>query len=151
MNLLRKVFSAANHQLRTILAISTYDLNRKSTGSQGNLQTLIDPLQMMAFFLLMRIGFSFLRGNNRFEAGGGTDMYFNPVLFMATGFSIVFLFRDVALKALSGIKIRAPLYYARVKPIDILIGSSLNNIRALSTLSLGILILTWYFTCCHNV
>jgi capsular polysaccharide transport system permease protein len=65
---------------------------------------------------------------------------------MSTGFCIAFLFRNVAIKSLSGLKLRAPLYYSRIKPIDILMALSLNDMRALSTLSLAILGIVYYFT-----
>jgi capsular polysaccharide transport system permease protein len=101
---------------------------------------------MIAFFILIRVGFSYLSGNNRFAGGGATDIYFNIIVFMMLGFSIAFLFRNVALKALSGVKLRAPLYYSRIKPLDILLAISLNDMRALSTLCIGILGVVYYFT-----
>ena len=129
------------------MAISEFDRQRKASGSPiGSWESLVQPLQLMLFFILMRVGFSFLKGSNRFAAGGTTDMYFNIVIFMSTGFCIVFLFRNVALKALMGLKLRTPLYFSRVTPLDILLGLSLNDVRALATLSLGIFGITWYFT-----
>jgi capsular polysaccharide transport system permease protein len=65
---------------------------------------------------------------------------------MMTGFSIVFLFRNVAIKSLSGLKLKSPLYYSRIKPLDVLLALSLNDARALATLSLGILAIVYYFT-----
>jgi capsular polysaccharide transport system permease protein len=47
---------------------------------------------------------------------------------------------------LKGLKLRAPLYYSRVKPIDILLALSINDMRALSTLSAAILGIVYYFT-----
>ena len=79
-------------------------------------------------------------------AGGSTDMYFNVIVFIATGFSIAFVFRNVVTKSLSGLKLRAPLYYPRIKPLDILLALSINDIRALATLSIGLLGLVWCFT-----
>jgi capsular polysaccharide transport system permease protein len=130
-----------------INSVAAYDRNRQAAGSSlGAWENLIGPAQMMAFFILMRVGFSFLRGNNRFAAGGSTDMYFNIIVFMSTGFCIAFLFRNVAIKSLSGLKLRAPLYYSRIKPLDILLALSLNDMRALATLSLAILGIVYYFT-----
>jgi len=100
----------------------------------------------MLFFIVMRVGFSFLRGSNRYAAGGSTDMYFNIVVFIASGFAIAFLFRQGAIKALSGLKLRAPLYYKRIEPLDILLALLVNDFRAISTISLGIFGLVWYFT-----
>ena len=147
MNLLKRMIYGLRRQWIVINSVAAYDRNRQAAGSSlGAWENLIGPAQMMAFFILMRVGFSFLRGNNRFAAGGSTDMYFNIIVFMSTGFCIAFLFRNVAIKSLSGLKLRAPLYYSRIKPLDILLALSLNDMRALATLSLAILGLVYYFT-----
>ena len=147
MGFFRRIFRAIRRQIAIVLAIADYDLDRKSTGSSlGNWEGLINPMQLMLFFILMRVGFSLLRGNNRFAAGGSTDMYFNIVLFIASGFVLAFLFRNVAIKALQGLKLRAPLYYSRIRPLDILLALSLNDLRSLLTLSIAVLGLVWMFT-----
>jgi capsular polysaccharide transport system permease protein len=147
MNLIKRIIYGLRRQWIVINSVAVYDRNRQAAGSSlGAWENLIGPAQMMAFFILMRVGFSFLRGNNRFAAGGSTDMYFNIVVFMSTGFCIAFLFRNVAIKSLSGLKLRAPLYYSRIKPLDILLALSLNDMRALATLSLAILGIVYYFT-----
>ena len=147
MNFLRRLFNAIWRQINIVLAIATYENNRKSTGTSiGAWESIVTPLQIMLFFIVMRVGFAFLRGSNRFAAGGSTDMYFNIVVFIASGFALAFLFRQGAIKALSGLKLRAPLYYKRVQPLDILLALLVNDFRAISTISLGILGLVWYFT-----
>lgn len=146
MNFLQRLAGGTKRQFQIVFALMAYDKDVKSTGTFGNWQNLIDSAQLMLFFLAMRVGFQFLRGSNKFEAGGTTDIYFNIVVFMATGFSIAFLFRNVAIKALSGIKMKAPLYYSRIKPLDILLGTSLNDLQSLGTLSFLILSLVWLFT-----
>ena len=147
MNFLRRFATGIQRQIAVILAIATYENNRKSTGtSLGSWEAIVTPLQIMLFFIVMRVGFSFLRGSNRYAAGGSTDMYFNIVVFIASGFAIAFLFRQGAIKALSGLKLRAPLYYKRVQPLDILLALLVNDFRAISTISLGIFSLVWYFT-----
>ena len=147
MSFARRFFVAIQRQIAVVLAIATYENNRKSTGtSLGAWEAIVTPLQIMLFFIVMRVGFSFLRGSNRYAAGGSTDMYFNIVVFIASGFAIAFLFRQGAIKALSGLKLRAPLYYKRVQPLDILLALLVNDFRAISTISLGILGLVWYFT-----
>ena len=147
MRFLNRLLQAIRRQIAVVLAIARYDINRKSTGSSiGSWEGVVGPMQIMLFFIAMRVGFSFLRGTNRFAAGGSTDMYFNIVIFIASGFSLAFLFRNVAIKALAGLKLRAPLYYSRVRPLDILLALSVNDLRALATLSLAILGLVWYFT-----
>ena len=147
MNFLRRFAAGIQRQIAVVLAIATYENNRKSTGtSLGSWEAIVTPLQIMLFFIVMRVGFSFLRGSNRYAAGGSTDMYFNIVVFIASGFAIAFLFRQGAIKALSGLKLRAPLYYKRVQPLDILLALLVNDFRAISTISLGIFGLVWYFT-----
>ena len=147
MGFLKRLLAAIRRQVAVVLAISDYDMDRKSTQSSiGNWQGVIEPMNMMLFFIAMRVGFSYLRGTNRFAAGGSTDMYFNIVVFIVSGFSLAFLFRNVAMKALSGLKLRAPLYYPRVKPLDILMAISINDFRALATLSLAGIGIVWLAT-----
>ena len=147
LRFLRRLLDAIQREIAVILAVAAYENNRKaSKSSLGNWEALINPAQLMLFYIVMRIGFRFLRGNNPLAPGGSTDMYFNIVVFIATGFSIAFLFRNVVSKALSGLKLKAPLYYPRIKHLDILLALSINDIRALSTLSLGLLGLVWCFT-----
>ena len=135
-------------QIAVILAIATYENNRKSTSSSiGAWESLLNPLQIMLFFIGLRVGFSFL-----FSGGGGvltsgqTGLYFNVIIFIASGFAIFFPFRQLAVKALAGLKLKAPLYYKRVEPLDILLGLSINDIRALSTITFGLLGLVWALT-----
>lgn len=147
MIFLRRLFDSIWRQIAIVLAIAAYDNNRKSTGTSiGAWESIVTPLQIMLFFIAMRLGFSYLRGSNRFAAGGSTDMYFNIIVFIASGFAIAFLFRQGAIKALAGLKLRAPLYYKRIQPLDILLAILVNDMRAISTISLGILGLVWYFT-----
>ena len=147
MTFIRRLVQGVRRQIAIVLAIADYDLDRRSTGSSlGRWEGIINPMQLMLFFIVMRVGFSFLRGTNRFASGGSTDMYFNIVSFIATGFVLAFLFRNVAIKALAGLKLRAPLYYSRIKPLDILLALSLNDLRALLTLSIAILGLVSLFT-----
>ena len=87
MNFLRRFFVSIQRQIDVVLAIATYENNRKSTGSSfGSWEAIVNPLQIMLFFIVMRVGFSFLRGSNRYAAGGSTDMYFNIVVFIASAF-----------------------------------------------------------------
>jgi len=146
----RKFITAMWRQVNIILAIASYENSRKSTSSSvGAWESLLNPLQVMLFFIFIRIGFSFLRGG---VMGGGiftagqTGLYFNVITFIAAGFVIFFPFRQLAIKALSGLKLRAPLYYNRIEPLDILLGLSINDIRALSTLTFGLLGLVWLCT-----
>ena len=144
---LQRLLNALKREISVILAVAAYENNRNAgKSSLGKWQNLIDPAQLMLFYIVVRIGFKYLRGNNPLAAGGSTDMYFSIVVFIATGFSIAFIFRNVVIKALSGLKLRSPLYYPRIKPLDILLALSINDIRALATLSLALLGLVWCFT-----
>ena len=147
MEFFQNILVAIRRQISVVLAISAYENNRQSTKSSlGSWEILLAPLQIMLFFIVVRVGFSLLRGSSRFAAGGSTDMYFNIVVFIVSGFALAFLFRQLLVKALSGLKLRAPLYYSRIKPIDILLALSINDIRAMTTISLALLGLVWAFT-----
>ena len=147
MEFFQNILVAIRRQVSVVLAISAYENNRQSTKSSlGSWEILLAPLQIMLFFIVVRVGFSLLRGSSRFAAGGSTDMYFNIVIFIVSGFALAFLFRQLLVKALSGLKLRAPLYYSRIKPIDILLALSVNDIRAMTTISLALLGLVWAFT-----
>ena len=147
MNVLQKFIVAMQRQVAIVLAIAGYENDRRAAKSAvGSWESLVTPLQLLLFFVGVRIAFSFLRGGGKFGAGGLTDMYFNIVIFITTGFALAFLFRQIAIKALSGLKLRAPLYYKRIEPIDILLALSINDVRALSTISLGLIGLVWAFT-----
>ena len=147
MQFFQNILVAIRRQVSVVLAISAYENNRQSTKSSlGSWEILLAPLQIMLFFIAVRVGFSLLRGSSRFAAGGSTDMYFNIVVFIVSGFALAFLFRQLLVKALSGLKLRAPLYYSRIKPIDILLALSINDIRAMTTISLALLGLVWAFT-----
>ena len=147
MNFIRKFLPSIWRQVIIVLALAEYENDRKSTESSvGAWESLITPLQVMLFFIFIRVGFSFLLGGGLFNAGGATDLYFNIVIFIASGFAIYFVFRQIALQSLSGLKLRSPLYYKRIEPLDILLALSINSIRAITTLTFGLLGLVWAFT-----
>lgn len=146
MIFLRRFLAAMARQISTILALAAYENDRKSTSSSvGSWESLINPLQIMLFFIGIRIGFRYLMSGGSL-GGSATSLYFNIVIFMAAGFTIYFPFRQLAIQALSGLKLRSPLYYKRIEPLDILLALSLNNVRALLTLTLGLMALIWGLT-----
>ena len=146
MIFLRRFWAAMARQISTILALAAYENDRKSTSSSvGSWESLINPLQIMLFFIGIRIGFRYLLSGGSL-GGSATGLYFNIVIFMAAGFTIYFPFRQLAIQALSGLKLRSPLYYKRIEPLDILLALSINNIRALLTLTLGLMALIWALT-----
>ena len=147
MNFFRRFLAAMSRQIYTILAIAAYENDRQSTSSSvGPWENIVNPLQIMLFFIVIRIGFRVLMTGGSNLTGGATDLYFNIVIFMAAGFTIYFPFRQLAIQALSGLKLRSPLYYRRIEPLDILLALSINNVRALLTITLGLMALIWAFT-----
>ena len=147
MNFIRRAFASVWRQIVIILALAEYENSRRSTESPvGAWESLVSPLQIMLFFIGIRVGFSFLRGGGLFNAGGATGLYFNIFTFIASGFAIYFLFRQIALQSLSGLRLRSPLFYKRIEPLDILLALSVNNIRAITTLTFGFLGLVCAFT-----
>ena len=147
MNFFKRFLAAMSRQISTILAIAVYENDRQSTiSSVGPWENIVNPLQIMLFFIVIRIGFRFLMTGGSNLAGGATNLYFNIVIFMAAGFTIYFPFRQLAIQALSGLKLRSPLYYRRIETLDILLALSINNVRALLTITLGLMALIWAFT-----
>ena len=99
LRFLGRLLTAIQREIAVILAVTAYENRRKAAKSSiGNWQNLIDPAQLMLFYIVVRLGFKALRGNNKLAAGGATDMYFSIVVFIATGFSIAFVFRNVVTK-----------------------------------------------------
>ena len=87
MNWLKRFLTAMSRQVSTILAIAAYENDRKSTSSSvGSWESLVNPLQIMLFFIGIRIGFRFLMSGGSNLAGGATNLYFNIVIFMYNGF-----------------------------------------------------------------
>ena len=147
INFFARFSTTMSRKFFTILAIADYENDRKSTGSSvGSWEALINPLQIMLFFIGIRIGFQFLLSGGSAFSGGATGLYFNIVIFMGAGFTIYFPFRQLAIQALSGLKLRSPLYYRRIEPLDILLALSINTVRALLTLTLGLMALIWALT-----
>ena len=147
--LFKRTFEKLQSQINIIIALSIYERERKSSESAvGAWEPLMQPLQLLLFLLVIRIGLKLLLkspGNvlSTDPASVGSELYFDPITFLVTGLSVVFLFRSVALKSINGLKLKAPLFYRRVKPIDILFASALNDVRALATLSVLGLALSW--------
>ena len=151
-NFLILLISKMRSQLAVILAVSVYERDRNASDSPFCAwEALVQPLQLLLLFVFIRVGL-------RLAVSGSTplistdittissELYFDPITFLVTGIAIVFLFRNVALKSINGLKLKAPLFYSRVRPLDILLASAVNDVRALATLSLITLILGWCFT-----
>ena len=147
---LKALVSKLQSQLAVILAVSIYERERKAADSPfGAWESLVQPLQMLLFLLIIRVGLKYLvRGSSVLSVdltSVSADLYFDPITFLITGLSIVFLFRNVALKSINGLKLKSPLFYSRVNPLDVLLASSLNDVRSLASLSVFTLALSWCF------
>ena len=86
----KKISGCYVPSISTILAIAAYENDRKSTSSSvGSWESLVNPLQIMLFFIGIRIGFRFLMSGGSNLAGGTTNLYFNIVIFMAAGLRFI--------------------------------------------------------------
>ena len=151
LRFLGSFFSKIQSQISVIIALSVYERERVASDSPlGVWEVFVQPLQLLLFLIVIRVGLKVLASGasspSLDQGSVGAELYFNPFTFLVIGLSIVFLFRTVALKSINGLKLKAPLFYPRVKPIDILLASALNDVRALASLSLGALVLGWCFT-----
>ena len=80
VNLFKRFLTSMSRQISTILAIAAYENDRRSTTSSvGSWESLISPLQIMLFFIGIRVGFRFLMSGGTNLDGGATNMYFNIV------------------------------------------------------------------------
>jgi len=129
-------------QFRLVEAVARREMQiRAAKGSFGVLGVFIEPLALIATFLALRI---FLRGS-----GEGT--YMNVVLWLAMGFVPFFMFADIAIKAISGVKKNSELYfYRRLKPLDSLLGNVLLLSQIFGSLLLvfvlGVSLWDWQFS-----
>ena len=86
MIFLTRFLAAMARQISTILALAAYENDRKSTSSSvGSWESLINPLQIMLFFIGIRIGFRYLLSGGSL-GGSATSLYFNIVIFMAAAY-----------------------------------------------------------------
>ncbi len=103
--------------------------NESGKRSDGCLGVFVEPLLFIAIFMSFRLFGS--------QASLQPD-YINPVLWMAIGFVGFFMFSEVALKALGGVKKSTKLtYYSRIRPIDYLLGSAVLDTQVFSLLLLA--------------
>lgn len=117
-------------QVRIVNAIAKRELQMRSAkGPMGVVGVFVEPLFFIAIFMSFRLFGS--------QASLQPD-YINPVLWMAIGFVGFFMFSEVALKALGGVKKSTKLtYYSRIRPIDYLLGSAVLDTQVFSLLLLA--------------
>ncbi|MFQ6539588.1 MULTISPECIES: ABC transporter permease [Aphanothece] len=117
-------------QIRIVNAIAQRDMRlRSSKGPMGIAGMFVEPLVFISTFMAFRL----------FGTQGGLQPdYINPVLWLAIGFVGFFMFSEVAIKALTGVKKNAKLtYFSRIRPIDSLLGSALLDTQVFAVLLLA--------------
>ena len=144
LRFLRRFFAAMQRQIAIVLAIATYENNRKSTGtSLGSWEAIVTPLQIMLFFIVMRVGFSF--------CGEVIDTrWFNRYVFQYCRFHRFWICDCLPVSARPSrrfpVEVKSTYLLQAIQPLDVLLALLVNDFRAISTISLGILGLVWYFT-----
>lgn len=128
---LRRAYEKVILQFRIIVALQERELLvRTEKGFLGAFGVLIEPMITVLVLLALRIIV-------RFKT---TDLI-NPVVWLVVGVCLLFLFINVGIKSLSGVKKAQDIfYYRRIRPLDTLLGSALVETRIYgSTLTLTIL------------
>lgn len=104
-------------QFRIVSAVAQREFQlRAATGVFGVVGVFLEPLALIVSFVALRI---LIRGT-------GDDAYMNVTLWLSLGFIPFFMFADIAIKAIAGVKKGGDLYfYRRLRPLDALMGTSL--------------------------
>ena len=107
-------------QIRIVLALSeTEFVLRAEKGSFGALGVLFEPLALIMTLLALRV---FIRVKS-------TD-FLNPVLWLTCGIALLYMFRKIGIKALTGVSKRQKFFfYRRIRPLDTLLASALIEAR----------------------
>lgn len=127
-------------QARIVLALSDAEFAlRAEKGAFGVWGVLFEPLALMLTLLALRI---LVRLKS-------TDLL-NPVIWLACGITLLYLFRKVGIKALTGVSKRQKLFfYRRIRPLDTLLASALIEARIhasiLVLVFLAVSFWTWTF------
>ena len=107
-------------QIRIVLALSeTEFVLRAEKGSFGVWGVLFEPLALMMTLLALRI---LIRLKS-------TDLL-SPVIWLACGIALLYMFRKIGIKALTGVSKRQKFFfYRRIRPLDTLLASALIEAR----------------------
>jgi len=119
------MWSSLTLQVQIVQALAYREQRERILKSPfGAAGLLVEPLLLMAPFLLLRV---------LLQAHGSHLM--NPLLQLACGFVLFFLFSRIALAALSGVsgRDRALLGLRRVKPLDLLLARGLVEVQIYGT------------------
>ena len=127
-------------QLRIVLALADMEFAlRAEKGAFGVWGVVFEPLALMLTLLALKI---LVRLKT-------TDLL-NPVIWLACGVALLYLFRKVGMKALSGVsKKQRFFFYRRIRPLDTLLASTLIEARihasVLVLVFLAVAAWTWTF------
>lgn len=131
-------------QIRIVLALSeTEFVLRAEKGAFGVWGVLFEPLALMLTLLALRI---LVRLKS-------TDLL-NPVIWLLCGITLLYLFRKIGIKALTGVSKRQKFFfYRRIRPLDTLLASALIEARIhgsiLVLVFLSVSFWTWSFQIDH--
>ena len=104
-------------QVRIVLALADRDfLMRAEKGDFGVWGVVFEPLALLlALRILVRVK---------------TVDLMNPLIWLACGITMLYLFRKIAIKALTGVKKgQRMFFYRRIRPLDTLLASALIEAR----------------------
>ena len=127
-------------QLRIVLALADMEFAlRAEKGAFGVWGVVFEPLALMLTLLALKI---LVRLKT-------TDLL-NPVIWLACGVALLYLFRKVGIKALTGVsKKQRFFFYRRIRPLDTLLASTLIEARihasVLVLVFLAVAAWTWTF------
>ena len=107
-------------QIRIVLALSeTEFVLRAEKGAFGVWGVLFEPFALMLTLLALRI---LIRLKS-------TDLL-NPVIWLASGIALLYMFRKIGIKSLAGVSKRQKFFfYRRIRPLDTLLASALIEAR----------------------
>jgi len=116
-------------QIRIVLALSDMEFAlRAEKGAFGVWGVVFEPLALIAVLLALKIVVKLK-----------TVDLMNPVIWMTCGVALLFLFKKVAIKSLSGVSKKQKLFfYRRVKPLDTLLATTLIESRIHATVFVSI-------------
>ena len=127
-------------QLRIVLALADMEFAlRAEKGAFGVFGVVFEPLALILTLLALKI---LVRLKT-------TDLL-NPVIWLACGVALLYLFRKVGIKALKGVsKKQKFFFYRRIRPLDTLLASTLIEARihasVLVLVFLAVSAWTWTF------
>jgi capsular polysaccharide transport system permease protein len=136
---LRSAAVSTTLQVRVVLALQDRELLiRTEKGLLGAFGVMIEPILLVITLLAMRILL-------RFKT---TDLI-NPVIWLGSGVCLFYLFTEVGLKSLNGVKKSQDVFfYRRIRPLDTLLATCLVEARVygsvLSLLILSVWTWTWH-------